>query len=264
MSVEIKDLKPAILELILEVGDFIGGEFNHFDTNQIEYKGTNDLVSYVDKKAEDLLVAGFKKLIPSSCFINEETGKIDGNSPYRWIIDPLDGTTNFTHGVPAFCISVALQKEEKTVLGVVFEVNKKELFYADKTGAFLNGEKIRVSGKQSLNDCLLATGFPFREFEILEKYTEILKYFMLNTHGLRRIGSAALDLAYTAVGRFDGFFEFNLSPWDIAAGSYIVQQAGGMVSDFAGQNQFLFGRQILAAPAPIHHEMLKVIKSKLT
>lgn len=248
-------------ELIKEVGSFIEGESGKFDSNRIEVKGLNDLVSYVDKDAEKRLVAGLGAILPEAGFIAEEGTATAKDEAYKWIVDPLDGTTNFMHGLPVFSISVALMHEEKLIMGIVYEINKAELFYAHKGGgAWLNDSKIAVSSTSSLSQSLLATGFPYHNFKRLETYTDILKYFMKRTHGLRRMGSAAVDLVYVACGRFDGFFEYNLNPWDVAGGAFIVQEAGGTVTDFQGEGNYLFGESIIAVGG-VKEELIDVIDS---
>lgn len=246
--------------LIKEVGVFIRQQLKGFSAEMIEYKGKNNLVSYVDKEAERMLVEGCRALIPGSGFINEETGESVTDSAYRWIIDPLDGTTNFIHGLDCFAISVALQHREETILGYVYHVPNKEMFSAVKgKGAYLNGKKIKVSPAPKLEKALFATGFPYTQFGWIDEYMEVLKSIMRQSHGLRRMGSAAIDLVYVACGRFDGFFEFKLSPWDVAAGALIVQEAGGKVTDFKGGDDYLFGRQILATNGKVHPEALQLI-----
>ena len=254
-----KQIKTTLLEQIPKVGEFINQERLKFTEDRVQIKSKNSLVSYVDTEAEKMLVKQCQSLIPASDFINEESGSTHQDHDHRWIIDPLDGTTNFIHGIPAYSISLALQYKEETVLGIIYEINQKELFSADQDGAFLNGKAIKVSQHPNLESSLLATGFPYCVFEKVDFYLSILKCFMHNTRGLRRIGSAALDLAYTACGRFDGFFELGLSPWDVAAGAYIVQQAGGYVTDFKGKSNYLFGKEIVASSPNIHAEMLKII-----
>ena len=226
----------------------------------IEYKGINDLVSFVDKTAERKLVDGLAMLIPEAGFIAEEGTVNKKGQTYNWIIDPLDGTTNFIHSLPVFSISVALMRNEEVVLGVVYEVNKEECFYAVKgSKAFCNGQPIQVSPSLKLSESLLATGFPYYDFDKMDAYLSILKDFMQHSHGLRRLGSAAVDLAYVACGRFEAFFEYNLKPWDVAAGTLIVQEAGGIVTDFKNSDDFIFGGEILAANT-VHSEALQVIK----
>lgn len=259
-------LLPQILDqlrpVILQTGQFIREEAMSFSTDKIEHKGFNDLVSYVDKQAELLLVEGCRKILPTAGFITEEGTSTEKHDEFNWIIDPLDGTTNFTHGLSIYSISVALMQNDKIVLGVVYEINKDEFFHAiDGLGAFCNDELIRVSNNVHLKDSLLATGFPYANFDGMESYLSILNSFMQCTHGLRRMGSAAVDLAYVACGRFEGFFEYNLNSYDVAAGALIVKEAGGFVSDFSGGNNFIFGREIIAANA-VHPEMLDVIKKE--
>jgi myo-inositol-1(or 4)-monophosphatase len=218
----------------------------------------------VDRTAEDMLMAGFSNLVPSSGFINEESGTANTESDYVWIIDPLDGTTNFVYDLPIFSISVGLQYKGQMALGLVYEINRDELFEAAKgQGATRNGNPIRVSGSTDFSQCLVATGYPFREFDRVDDYLLILKQFMRETKGIRRLGSAAVDLAYTACGRFDGYFEANLNAWDVAAGSLIVQEAGGVVTDYDGAGNFVFGKGIVAGGAFIQAEMLRLIQGHL-
>ena len=199
-------------------------------------------------------------LVPDAGFITEEdTPDVTGKS-WEWIIDPLDGTTNFLYGVPCFSISVGLRRDEKLVAGVIYEINQNELFYAWENGnAFLNNKTIRVSQRRNLMESLLATGFPFRDFSNLEKYLQAFAYFMRHTRGIRRFGSAAVDLAYVACGRYDGFFEYSLNPWDVAAGVIIVQEAGGIVTDFSGGDNYLFGKKIIASNPHIAGELRKIL-----
>ena len=246
--------------LVSKVGGFIQTESRTFDKSAIQLKGLNDLVSYVDKTAESMLVEGLSDLVPEAGFITEEGTATHSNEAYKWIIDPLDGTTNFVHGLPIYGISVALSYHDDIVLGIVYELNRDECFYALADGnAYCNDQVIKVSSTNHLGDALLATGFPYHSFQSINKYLAILDSFMQSTHGLRRLGSAAVDLAYVACGRFDGFFEYNLHPWDVAAGAFIVQRAGGMVTDFKGQGDFVFGKEIVAGNR-VQPEILKVIQ----
>lgn len=252
-------LLEGLKTLCSQVGEYISTEAEKFDYLLVEEKGLNDLVSYVDKTAEAKLVEGLQKLLPEAGFITEEGTATSTSEEYRWIIDPLDGTTNFTHGLPIFAISVALIHRETLQIGVVYELNRKEMFSAIKgEGAFLNGKRISVSGRKKLSEGLLATGFPYYDFEQMPSYLKILNEFMQSTHGLRRMGSAAVDLAYVACGRFEGFFEYNLNVWDVAAGCLLVTEAGGTVTDFNGGTDFLFGRQIIAG-GNVAAEMQRVI-----
>lgn len=237
-----------VKEIVKKTGEYIRKESAVFDYHVVEEKGLNDLVSYVDKKAEEKLVSGLKRILPKAGFITEEGTADHNKEQYRWVVDPLDGTTNFTHGLPVYSISVALMDDESLVLGVVYEINRDELFWAyEGSGAWLNNSQIEVSSRSNLADSLLATGFPYHNFDQLEAYLRILNDFMKGTHGLRRLGSAAVDLAYVACGRFEGFFEYNLNAWDVAAGSMMVKEAGGSVVDFRMGDNYLFGREIIAA-----------------
>ena len=257
---DLSTLCNHVIALSREVGEFIRQETLVFDRTQIEYKGVNDMVSYVDKTAEDRLVKGLEKLLPQSGFITEETTVNRAGDHYTWIIDPLDGTTNFIHGVPTFSISIALQQEDELVLGVVYEVNRDECFYAWKDGgAFLNGKVIQVTGARNVADTLLATGFPYYDFEKQEPYLEVFKELMRSCHGLRRIGSAAVDLAYVAAGRFDGYFEYNLNSYDVAAGIVLVRESGGQVCDFSGGKEMIGRREVIATNGKITEEILAII-----
>ncbi|TCC98241.1 inositol monophosphatase family protein [Pedobacter psychroterrae] len=241
-------------------GNFIRKESIGFDAKAIEFKGLNDLVSYVDKTAEKQLVRNLSKLLPDAGFTTEEETINSRGAVFNWIIDPLDGTTNFIHGVPTYSISIALYEDDQPVLGVVYEINRGEMFYTYKGGpAFLNNREIQVSERKSLSDCLLATGFPYYQFDKQANYMALLSEMMQKCHGLRRIGSAAVDLAYVACGRFDAFFEYNLNAWDVAAGAYLVQQAGGNILNFGGGDEFIEKREILATNAKVDKELLETI-----
>lgn len=241
---------PTILENVInltyQVGFWIKNETKKFNSDAVEIKGLNDLVSYVDKTSEQQLVIGLTKILPQAGFIVEENTK-SNREEYNWIVDPLDGTTNFVHGIPSFAISIALECNGEILLGVVYEISRDECFYATKNGgSFLNGNPIKVSSNAALKDSLIATGFPVFNFERINPYLKTLEYFMRNTHGVRRIGAAAVDLCYLACGRVDGFFEYNLNPWDVAAGALIVQESGGKICDFKTENNWLFGKEIIA------------------
>jgi len=243
------------------VGDFIERECLQFDPSNIEYKGKNNLVSYVDKEAEKKLVSELKKIVPGAGFIVEEGTDSSRGDSYQWIVDPLDGTTNFMHGVPVFAISIALMKEDQIVLGLINHISIKDIYKATiDTPAFCNLQEIRVSPNQNLGEALIATGFPYEDFNALGEFLEVLKKFMQSTHGVRRMGSAAIDLAYVARGIYDGFFEYNLNAWDVAAGALIVERAGGKVTDFEGGGNFVFGKQILAGNE-VHGDMMNMINN---
>ena len=257
----LQNLCQQVVSLSKEVGFFIREEAKMFDRNLVEYKGLHDMVSYVDKTAEEKLVKRLSELLPAAGFITEEKTSSKQGLKYTWIIDPLDGTTNFIHGIPTFSISIALQCDEELILGVVYEINRDECFSAWKNGgAFLNGESISVSKAPFIENTLLATGFPFYEFSDMEPYLNVLRVLMQKCHGIRRIGSAAIDLAYVASGRFDGYFEYNLNSYDVAAGIVLVREAGGQVFDFKGADQCISNRQIIATNGLISEELLLVIK----
>ena len=248
-------------ELTKKVGAFIQNERSKITNDIVEEKSINSLVTYVDKSAEKQLVEALQEIIPEAGFITEEETINKKGEVYNWIIDPLDGTTNFIHGVPCYAISIALMRNNKIIIGVVYEINLKECFYAwENSKAYLNGKEIRVSASMALKDSLLATGFPYYDYKQMEEYIALFRHFMQHTRGLRRLGSAATDLAYVACGRFDGFYEYSLHPWDVAAGALIVQQAGGQVFDFKGGDDYLFGREIIAANPFIIKELLKAVK----
>lgn len=265
MQKDLAELCQETAALIREVGAFLAQELGKVKEQSIEHKSLNSLVSYVDKTAEQRLVAGCRQILPEAGFLTEEEMvEQDLDKAWRWIIDPLDGTTNFLHQLPFFSISVALQYQAKTVLGLVYEVNRAELFYAWKgSGCFLNGEKVSVTNRSELSETLLATGFPYYDFERTQGYLQMLGTLMQKTRGLRRCGSAALDLAYTAAGRFDAFFEYSLAPWDVAAGAFLVQEAGGLVCDYSGEDNYIFGREILASNPQIKEELLALAQQHL-
>lgn len=247
-------------EIIKSTGNFIRNESAKFNRDTVEEKSFNQLVSYVDKESENMLVNGLQKLLPEAGFITEEATIATEQKEWMWVIDPLDGTTNFIHGLPVYSISVGLMHHQEIKMGIVYEINRDEMFYAwDGSDAFLNGNKIQVKSNRDLSQSLLATGFPYYDFDLMQKYLSTLHYFMKNTQGMRRLGSAAVDLAYVACGRFDGFFEYGLHPWDVCGGAFIVQQAGGKVTDFKLDNNFIFGKEIIAGSGAIHESFSKII-----
>lgn len=228
--------------------------------DQIESKTLNNFVSFVDKGAEKQLVQGLTKILPASGFIAEEgTGTKLEDGP-NWIIDPLDGTTNYLHQIPMWCISIALHDDSGLQLGIIFDPQRDECFTAIKNeGAYLNGEEISVSPTKHINDSLFATGFPYDDFGRQENYMKLLTKLTENTRGIRRLGSAALDLAYVAAGRFELFYEYSLNPWDVAAGILIVQEAGGKVTGFYPEGDPLFGEDIVASNTHTHEAFLKLV-----
>ena len=247
-------------EVVLKAGAFIREESHKLAEIKIEEKDRNSLVSYVDKTAENMLVEGLQKLLPDSGLITEEETEDIIGREWEWIIDPLDGTTNFLYGIPAYSVSVGLRHNGKLVAGIVYEINKHELFYAwQGGGAFMNNQTISVSKRPKLEYCLMATGFPYADYSMVPGYLKTLEDLMHGTRGLRRLGSAAVDLAYVACGRFDGFFEYSLSPWDVAGGAVIVEEAGGKVTDFSAEDNYLFGRELIACNSLIYDELQGII-----
>jgi myo-inositol-1(or 4)-monophosphatase len=252
----LKHITYQVSEIAIKVGDFIKEECKKFNQNAIEVKSKNSLVSYVDKTAEKRIVEFLEILLPEAGFIAEEGTSDKKGEHYNWIIDPLDGTTNFMHGLPTYCVSIALQLDNEIVLGVVYEPNNQECFSAWKGGgAFLNNKPINVSPTAKVKDSLFATGFPYYDYDKLNGYMETLKWLMHETRGIRRIGSAAVDLSYVACGRFEGFYEYSLNAWDVAAGALIVIEAGGVVTDFKGGSDYIFGREIIASNNFITEEL---------
>jgi myo-inositol-1(or 4)-monophosphatase len=227
----------------------------------VSFKGDIDLVTEVDRSCEELVVASIKDAFPDHSFLAEEGSYQRGDSLYKWIIDPLDGTTNFAHGFPWFNVSIALERSGEVLLGVVYHCMMDELFYALKGGgAWLNGNRIQVSTRQPIKRSLLATGFPYDVGRDNENNFANFMEFQLAARGVRRAGAAALDLAYVAAGRLDGYWECKLKPWDVAAGALLVSEAGGRLSNHAGETYSIYDHRILASNGAIHDEMLEVLK----
>ena len=229
--------------------------------NLLRKKVKNNLVSYVDKNAEKMIIQTLKFVLQEAGFIAEEGTESERAKEYNWVIDPLDGTSNFMHGLRIYCVSIALLKNDEPILGVVYEINNDECFHAIKGGkAFLNRKPISVSGIKEFKDGLYITGLPYTNFDRLDDYFKIFEHFIKNTHGIRRLGSAAADIAYVACGRSEGFFESGLHPWDVAAAALILQEAGGIVTDYKGGKDYIFGREIIAGNT-VQPKMLEVISS---
>lgn len=248
-------------------GNVIMRQFERVDTLTVEKKQDNDFVSEVDHKAEAKIIETLLQSYPDHAILAEESGASPGAetnaakpSDYIWIIDPLNGTTNYLHGFPQFAVSIALQKFGKLDQAVIYDPVSQELFTASRgRGAWLDNKRLRVSNRRSLENSLLGTGFPYLSTQNIDHYLNLLRGFIQHTTGIRRPGAAALDLAYVAAGRLDGFWETELNPWDVAAGSLIVREAGGLVSDFSAGESWLQGGQIVAANPKVFHAMLQVI-----
>ncbi len=233
-----------------------------FDVDKltVRRKQQNDFVSEVDDAAEDAIISMLRDAYPDHGFLGEESGYKDRDAEYLWVIDPLDGTTNFLHGVPQYCVSIGLLHKGVPQQAVVFDPNRNELFTATRgVGAYLNDRRIRVSRTDKIEEALLGTGFPFKEMANLEEYVRMLKNAMRTCSGVRRPGAAALDLAWVACGRYDGFWEIGLSPWDMAAGALLVREAGGLVGDLEGNEGFLDKGRIVAANSKLFASLLKLL-----
>lgn len=260
MEINLDSIRKEVIRISREVGNFIQHEQSRLSKNNIEEKGHNDFVTYVDKAAETLLVSELSVLIPNSGFITEEKTVAQEEKDFVWIIDPIDGTTNFIHGLPLFSISIALMQGNRIVLGVVLEVTNNECFHSIiGEPAYLNETKIAVSQRSSLEESLIVTGFPYKDEGRLEAWMRLFMHLIKHTHGVRRLGSAAIDLAYVACGRFEAFYEYGLSEWDVAAGGFIVKQAGGEVTDFKGENNWIFGKELIAGNGKINYELFLTI-----
>lgn len=262
MDLNLGKIVENVISISKEAGKIIKENIGEKSNYNVYTKGTNDFVTNIDKKSEDLIVSSLKPLISGAGFIAEENNTLQLGREFNWIVDPLDGTTNFINGLFPCSVSIALKRNEEIILGVVYEVGYDECFHAYKgAGAFLNGKRITVSSEKKMINSLLSTGFPYNAFERLENYMELLEYFIKNAKGIRRLGSAATDLAYVACGRFEGFYEYDLKPYDVAAGAILVKEAGGDVCDFKGGNNYIFGKEIVASNSYIFEDFsTKVIE----
>ncbi len=255
---DIEKVKGVALEAAREAGRLLRENLGR--ANAVEFKGEIDLVTEMDRKAEELIVWRLASAFPDHSIIAEEREGIERASPYRWIVDPLDGTTNYAHGYPVFCVSIAFEAEGQVILGVVYNPVLEETFLAEKgRGATLNGRPIHVSGTERLERSLLATGFPYDIRRTRDNNLNHFCNFALKAQAIRRAGSAALDLCYVGCGRFDGYWELRLKPWDVAAGSLIVEEAGGMVTAFDGGPFTIYSDNIVASNGRIHREMIQVL-----
>lgn len=264
-------MHPALniaIKAARRAGQIINRASNDLDLLKVTSKQPNDFVTEVDKAAEAAIIETLREAYPGYGILAEESGRSAGRglgeSEFEWIIDPLDGTTNFIHGMPQYAVSIALAKGGVLDQAVIFDPNRNELFTASKgAGAFLNERRIRVSRRAKLHEALLGTGFPYRMFDQIDTYLAIFKELAQKTAGQRRPGAASLDLAYVACGRYDGFWEFGLSPWDMAAGALLISEAGGLVSDLRGEASYLETGNIVAGTPKIFAPLLKLIEAKL-
>jgi len=256
------DLKEVLLNAVNEAGKIILSRFD--GTFTIEHKeGINNLVTEVDKLAEAKIISVIRASFPGHSIISEEVGEMIKDSEYQWIIDPIDGTVNFAHGIPLCCVSIGLLHKDSVLMGAVYNPVMNELFVAEKgKGATLNGKPIKVSKKSDFRTAFLVTGFPYNWPENSEHPIKVFERMILEGLPVRRLGSAAIDLCWVACGRFDGFWEYNLQAWDVAAGYLIVQEAGGRITNFDGKEYNVFDKQTLATNGLIHDNMLALIRNK--
>ncbi|MEY4591470.1 MAG: hypothetical protein RIR18_365 [Pseudomonadota bacterium] len=264
-------MHPAIniaIKAARRAANIINRASNDLDLLKVHSKGTNDFVTEVDKAAEAIIIQTLTEAYPAYGILAEESGQISGTSTggnaeeYQWIVDPLDGTTNFIHGFPQYAISIALAKGNVVEQAVVFDPTRNELFTASKgAGAFLNDRRIRVSKRIRLSDALVGTGFPYRVFDHVDSYMSIFKELSQKCAGLRRPGAASLDLAYVAAGRLDAFWEFGLAPWDMAAGALLISEAGGLITDLNGASSYLDTGNVVAGTPKVFLPLLQLVQS---
>lgn len=260
-----KQVLPIAKEAAFEAGSFL--KYNIGKVKNIERKNGEEtnLVTEIDKQSEQMIIAKIREHFPDHDILGEESGTQNLSSEYRWIVDPLDGTTNFTHGLPIFCVTIGIEHNGEIIAGVVYDPNADEMFSAEKgKGAYCNGSKIAVSSSQTLIDSLLVTGFPYNVKDNPDNVIEHFVQFLPVARGIRRLGSAALDLAYIASGRLDGYWEVFLNPWDKAAGILLVHEAGGKVTNFSGEeNNIIYHPNTLATNGRIHGEMLEILRRSI-
>ena len=251
------------IEAAREAGRFLKLSVGKVRNIEVKQGDERNLVSEIDRGAEERIIAIIRRHYPGHAILAEESGGSLAPAEYRWIIDPLDGTTNFLHGVPIFSVSIGIERRGELIAGVVYDPNQDEMFTAEKgAGAFLNGRRLKVSSSSVLVESLLVTGFPYNITENPGNAVEHFVHFLMAARGVRRLGSAAMDLCYVASGRFDGFWEVSLSPWDMAAGALLIQEAGGRITDMAGGPLNIYQKTVLASNGPIHDAMLAVLKQK--
>lgn len=259
---DLEDITYKCLNLIRDTALYIKKQQAKVQSGDVETKEANSFVTYVDKQAELMLVRGLGDLLPKATFITEEQMVENQDSALAWIIDPLDGTTNFLYGIPIYSISVALKVNESLAIGIVHAINQEESFYAwDRGGAFLNKKPLKVNQESRLINSLIGTGFPYEKGMRMETPFLILQKLLGHCRGVRRLGSAAMDLAYVAAGRLDGYYESNLNTYDVAGGAKIILEAGGLVTDFKGSDTWISGQSIMAANPFLHQELKELLNS---
>jgi myo-inositol-1(or 4)-monophosphatase len=263
-SPRLTSARDAAINAALRAGRVIRQHAGTVHQEVVREKGIHDLVTVVDEQVQQQIVEDLHAALPEAAILAEEGDEHSReatDTAWRWIVDPIDGTTNFAHGVPPYAVSIALEYDGRIVVGVVYDAARDDLFTAIRgEGAYANGVRMMVSRRDALNDCLLTTGFPYRSFGHIDAYLEVLEGFFQTTRGIRRPGVASVDLAYVAWGRFDAFFETGLSPWDVAAGMLLVEEAGGVVTDYTDGPSPVFARQILASNGLIHPDMLEALR----
>lgn len=261
---QLAELTPDIVQAAEAAGDFIRSQVGRVHAHEIEAKERNSLVSYVDKKAEEMLVGLLSELVPSPGFLTEEDTIDNTRSEFTWIIDPLDGTTNFLQQIPIFSVSVALAHHDEVIAGCVVDIMQEDTYFAWRGGgAWCGGKRLAVSTKKDLGEAIIATGFPYYSPDNLHRLVMVLETMLTRTRGIRRLGSAALDMTYVASGKMDGFYEMTLNPWDIAAGTILVREAGGIVTDFNGGGEFAKQGQVVASNKVLHTELLEILNLRV-
>lgn len=254
-------LCKAVQQIAREAGDFLKEERKKFDLSKVEEKSAHNYVSYVDKESEQRLVAALSALMPEAGFLTEEETVVNTDKEYTWIIDPLDGTTNYIHDMAPYCVSIALRNRDELLLGVVYEICRDECFYAVKGGkSYLNGEVIRVSDCAEMKNAFIALGFPYQSKSYKPVALQLVDQLYGHSGGCRLLGSAAVELCYVACGRFEARVEAYLGAWDIAAGALILQQAGGKISDFDGGDNWITGREVIGSNGHLHEKILQLVQ----
>ncbi len=262
MSQALHPMLNIAIKAARSAGSIINRAALDLEAVKVGTKGPNDFVSEVDRKAEEIIIQTLLEAYPGHGILAEESGREHGakNSEYVWIIDPLDGTTNFLHGFPVYAVSIALAFRGQVQQAVVFDPTRNDLFFASKgRGAFLNDRRLRVSRRLRISDSLIGTGFPFRKGDNFKRYVKMFEEVMQSCAGLRRPGAAALDLCYVAAGYYDGFFETGLNPWDVAAGSLMITEAGGLIGNFTGESDYLYQREVVAGNPKIYGQLVQIL-----